>query len=203
MEIVGYHATKKKNVSSIKNNICIKKESAWKNDLGDGFYCYVDEKDIMGKSLNFDDPKENAKKYYESGKNNKAKYMAILEIKGEFNERRILNLSKLDVLSMFNKFKKDLKQEALTKISKDFKIIREEVSEAYDTNDPRARRGVVDGFFIDRYLNIMKTKGYEVEAVMMLTASDFYYLDNHKWRVQIPNGCELCIKKLSCIKSIM
>lgn len=200
MKVVGYHATKDYNVQSIMNRVLIK-NNGWKNDLGNGFYCYIDEENIIGQELNFDSPEKNAEKYYKGGKNNDLDKMAILKIECSFDNYKedVLDLTDPETLASFNLFVKYAKEIALEDAPKDFDIISE-ISAAFNSKNPSSRRGVVDGFFIDRYIEFWGEN--KIKAVIMVTATDFDYIDNHKWRVHIPNGCELCIKDISCIRDI-
>lgn len=184
------------------NRVLIKKHK-WKNDLGDGFYCYIDEQEIIGKSC-FDSPKENAKKYYANGKGNELSQRVILRVECSFNnyEKEVLDLTNLDTLSSFNKFVKYAMEIAEEHPNGDdnFNIIRK-ISLASNRSDARARRGVVDGFFIDNYIKFVDREK-AIKAVVKTTATDFGYINNQKWKSQVDNGCEMCIKDISCICNI-
>lgn len=193
MDVIGYHASKARLED---NNIQILKHN-WPNDLGKGFYCYIDEKKAINRSLGFDSPKKNAEKYYLSLFHKKKK-MKMYEVRCQIKDNRILNLSDPYYLKKYSEFLKRIEKISLDYISE----IGKEVS-------GRTHRGVIDGFFIENFIKVIEKQNksiQRVEAVIMITATDFSYkiIKNKikKYRTQIPNGCELCIREKECIKKI-
>lgn len=196
MHIVGYHATDVDSVDPIKKHINIKMHD-WINDLGNGFYCYVGEENLIDKKCGFNSPQENAQCYYSSVHKQNISKMSILKIECELNEENILNLSDLDNLANLNQSMHIFKKKALNKV---FKCLHQSAKK----EKGRRNRMVVDGFYIEEYINMLNDddKIDDIDAVMMMTATDFDYCGYKKCRTHLLNGCELCIRNTECITSI-
>ena len=203
MEIVGYHASRKKGFENVHDGTVIQiKTHKWVNDLGNGFYCYVDEKDAVNCNLGFDTPKRNAEKYCLSFPGVSQKNIELFKIKSQFKDGSVLNLSDPNILRQYSEFISDLDRVGQSQIINAGKI-----------NDGRAHRAVIDGFFIEKFIDFIenqtKENGNEIQkvsAVIMVTATDFDFKikknNNRKYRTHIPNGCELCIREKDCIKEV-
>lgn len=179
IKLVGFHGTDKQSAKNIcQNGIVIEKNKNWFNDLGIGFYCYVDADDEP-----FEPAIVNAKRYAETFKSRKGT-PEVLKIDAAVLESRLLNLTNGDTQRAFQ-----MLLERITEVT--FETYRDRLK----AKSGAAKRNNRDGFKIEYVIANKLIR--EPSAIVMDTHTDFEHI-----RSNFDNGRELVLRDASVVEEI-
>lgn len=180
MEIIGYHGTTLKSAKEIcHNEIKINYDkNKWMNDIGPGFYTYIDFDGIAFPNA----PYKNAIKYAKTFKMRPDLNLAIVEIVVDVDANKILNLA--------NDQNKGKIQQLFAQIEKR----RKELLIPTNIHSGASKRNNQDGYKLEFAIkhNLLP----DPQIIVETTHTDFCHV-----RSNFDNGVEMVIRDLSVIKS--
>lgn len=175
-ELIGYHATGKEFLDSIKQNGFKKKTSAksFPNDLGNGIYFYIDRPKYEGEAKN------NAKNYAEKYKSN-YKEIVVLEVDILKDSDKVLDFNDNETADALEKFIKCNEEN----IYKEF--------EKFEKFLGATKRGNLDGIAIELFIEYFNLP---VDIVFKNTFTKF----NNNYKISsFTNGKEACVRNENII----
>lgn len=179
MQIIGYHGTTYESACNIlKNGIDVSKLSRkWINDLGRGFYVYIDLEDRPFPNSAC----ENANKYAKTFKSKKQKIGILKVTVNVKDESKILNLTNPRTKKIFSFMSDNIKEAAFDLIP--------------NIKTGASKRNNRDGFLLEYLFKY----GYynEPQVIIENTHTDFAHI-----RSNFDNGTEMAIRDLSVIEDI-
>lgn len=179
VNLEAFHGTDNKSA----RNICINginppKGKTWFNDLGNGFYCYIDgDNDLLSPAI------INAKRYAKTYKSKKGT-PRVLKLDISVLESKILNLTNDTTLHSFQLLLKEVTSLAF-----------QEYQDRLKTKSGAAKRNNRDGFKIEYVINHELIQ--EPSVIIMDTHTDFDHI-----RSNFNNGREMVIRDSSVVNNI-
>lgn len=179
MKLIGYHGTTLESAISIcDQGIKINNDRhKWVNDIGNGFYTYIDVKGISFPN----NPYQNAIRYAKTFKSRKGKDIALVEITVEVDDNKIL--------SLINDENKDNLQQLFTQLFSYGSRLNIPI-----INSGASKRNNRDGYKLEYIIKYGFIPNPQI--IIERTHTDFEHV-----RSNFDNGVEMVIRDLSVITS--
>lgn len=151
--------------------------------LGYGYYTFEDDKEI---AYSFSEKK----KYPEPT-------VVKIQINKDFDDDHVLDFKEEYKKKLFLQFAKSTKQNEIGK------IILKKFEDTHRNVRISAKQDVFAGIMTELFIKYMyKEEGKVIQIVRKDTETFLPPFDNSKYRLGIPNGTEVCIRDVNCIKTV-